>query len=57
MEQDTTNKFITGDGGKDGGGNSSDDGNDYNDNNNCAMEQTLLQTERTTGANVHHRPQ
>jgi hypothetical protein len=56
MEQHTTIKKITGEGGGDGGGNS-DDGNDNNDNDDDAKEQTLPQMERMTGANVHCRPQ
>jgi hypothetical protein len=42
--------------GKDGGGNR-DDRDDYDDGDNDAMERTLPQMERTTGANVHHQPQ
>jgi hypothetical protein len=51
VEQHTTIKKITGEGEEDVGCNS-DDSDDYDDDNNNAPEQTLPQTERTTGANI-----
>ncbi len=45
-----------GEGGGDGGGNS-DDGNNYDDDNNDALEWTLQQRKRITGANVCRWPQ
>ncbi len=50
-EQHTTIKQITGEGEEDGGCNS-DDGDDYDGDNNNALERTLPQTERKTGANI-----
>ncbi len=47
------NQIGYGRGGREDGGGNSDGGDDYNDDDDNAREQTMPQTERTTGASVH----